>query len=90
MKENIGMAAVVARMAENGRITIPSNIRAALGLERGGSVVLEIVEGELRVRSVAQAMERARAISRRIVEGRGSASVDDFITDRRREAAREA
>jgi len=83
------MTAIAARMAENGRITIPLNVRAALGLERGGPVVLEVVEGELRVRSVAQAMERARSISRRIVAGHGAASVDDFLADRRREAARE-
>ena len=83
------MPAIAARMAENGRITIPLNVRTALGLERGGPVVLEVVEGELHVRSVVQAMERARAISRSIVAGREGASVDDFLADRRREAARE-
>jgi len=84
------MTAIAAKMAENGRITVPLNLRAALGLERGGPVILEVVEGELRVRSVAQAMERARAISRRIIAGRDGFSVDDFLSDRRREAEREA
>ncbi len=83
------MSAIAARIAENGRITIPLNVRAALGLERGGPVVLEVVEGELHVRSVARSMERARAVSQRIVAGGEGVSVDDFLADRRREAARE-
>ena len=83
------MTGIAARMAENGRITIPMNVRTALGLERGGPVVLEVVDGELHVRSVARAMEHARAVSQKIVRGRKSISVDDFLADRRREATRE-
>jgi AbrB family looped-hinge helix DNA binding protein len=83
------MPTISAKMAENGRITIPLNVRAAVGLERGGSVVLEVVDGELRLRSVAQAMDRARAISRKIIAGRQGFTVDDFLADRRREAERE-
>ena len=83
------MTAIATKMAENGRITIPLNVRAAVGLERGGSVILEVVDGELRVRSVAQAMERARAISREALAGREGFSVDSFLAERRREAKRE-
>lgn len=84
------MAAVATKMSENGRITFPANIRAAVGLERGGDVIVEVVDGELHVRTVAQAMDRARAIARRIASGKKDASVDDFLAERRREAEREA
>ncbi len=55
------MTTVATKMAPNGRITFPARIRAAVGLEKGGDVVVEVVDGELHVRGVAQAVERARA-----------------------------
>jgi antitoxin PrlF len=82
------MTAITTKMSENGRITFPVSLRAAVGLERGGDVIVEVVDGELHVRTVAQTMERARAMARKIVAGR-KASVDDFLADRRREAERE-
>jgi len=83
------MAAITAKMTQHGRVTIPLNVRAAMGLERGGSVLLEVVDGELHVRNVAQALKRAQTISREIIAGREGFSVDDFLAERRREAERE-
>ncbi len=83
------MTAVTTKMSENGRLTVPASIRMAVGLERGGDVIVEVVDGELRIRTVAQAMERARALARRILGGQAGGSVDDFLTDRRHDAARE-
>ena len=76
-------------MSETGRLTVPLGVRAAVGLEKGGPVVLEIVDGELRVRSVAQAMARARALTRELTLGLTGVSVDDFLADRRRETERD-
>ena len=84
------MTAISTKMSETGRITVPLGVRAAVGLERGGPVVIEIVDGELRVRSIAQSMSRARALTRKIMAGKKGVSVDDFLADRRREAKREA
>jgi len=83
------MNAIMTKMSENGRITFPIAVRAAVGLERGGDVIIEVVDGELHVRTVAQAMNRARAIARELLAGKPGASVDDFLADRRREAERE-
>ena len=80
------MPAIAARMAENGLITIPLDVRAALGLGRGGLVVLEAVEGELPMRNVARAMGLARAASQRIVGRNTSVCVDGLLADRRCEA----
>jgi AbrB family looped-hinge helix DNA binding protein len=82
------MNAVTTRVSETGRMTVPASVRSALGLENGGEVVLEIVDGELHVRTVSQAMDRARALARKILGGK--TTVDEFLADRRREAAREA
>lgn len=84
------MKFIVTKMPENGRITFPIDVRAEVGLERGGNVIVEVVEGELHVRSVAQAMERARALTRRIIAGKEGGTVDDFLAERRCEAKREA
>jgi AbrB family looped-hinge helix DNA binding protein len=83
------MAAVTTKMSETGRMTVPASIRAAVGLERGGDVIVEVVDGELHLRTVARTMERARAVARRIVNGKTGGTVDDFLADRRREAASE-
>jgi len=87
--EVLDIATVSTKMTEDGRITIPLDIRAAVGLGRGGTVILDVVDGELRMRSAARALERARAISRDIIAGREGFSVDDFLAERRREAERE-
>jgi AbrB family looped-hinge helix DNA binding protein len=84
------MSAVTTKMSENGRMTVPASIRAAVGLERGGDVIVEVVDGELHVRTVAQAMERARAAARKIMGRKKGGTVEDFLADRRRDAAREA
>jgi antitoxin PrlF len=81
--ELCGMTAVAVRVSANGRIVIPAGIRAEVGLERGGEVIIEVVDGELRIRTAAMAMERARALVRKIMRGKKNGSVDDFLADRR-------
>ena len=83
------MASISGKMSENGRITVPLRVRASMGLARGGSVVLEVSDGELRVRSTAEAMGAAREASRRLLAGKAGTSVADFLGERRREAERE-
>ena len=84
------MTGIVAKISETGRITVPASLREAAGLARGGPVVLQVVDGELRLSSVARAMDRARALTRDLIAGRKEVSVEEFLADRRREADREA
>jgi bifunctional DNA-binding transcriptional regulator/antitoxin component of YhaV-PrlF toxin-antitoxin module len=76
-------------MSENGRVTFPVQFRKELGLERGGDVIIELADGELRVRTVASVMARARSLARQLVTDKQGSSVNDFLADRR-EAEREA
>jgi AbrB family looped-hinge helix DNA binding protein len=74
-----------SRIIEGGKLIIPAPMRRALGLTTGDSVVVELEDGELRVRSLAKAVERAQAIVRRHVPA-GTSLADELIADRRREA----
>lgn len=82
------MSAVPARVSESGRISIPAEFRRALGLERGGSVVVELDGREIRIRTVDEVLARSQAILRKALKGKG-ASVDDFLAEKRRAAERE-
>jgi predicted secreted protein len=51
--------------------------------------VIEIVDGDLRVRSIAQAMARARTLAAEIAADASVGNVNAFLAERRREAASE-
>lgn len=82
------MNATLSKIDSGGRLIIPAHARKALSLESGGPVVLTLVEGELRVRSVAAAMAELQAQASSFLSDNG-ASVNAFLTARRAEAARE-
>lgn len=76
------------KIVDGGKLIIPASMRRQLGIGTGDTVLVDVDNGELRVRSVTRAIERARAILRKhIPEGTGLA--DELIADRRREAERE-
>ncbi len=60
-----------------------------MGLEQGGRVVVELDDAGLRVLTQRQAIERAQVITKRLLGDKPGTSVDDFIAERHREAARE-
>lgn len=80
------MAAYRTKVAQGGRVVIPAELRAELGLHPGAEVVLDVTDGELRVRSMRQAIERARALVRRHVPA--NISLADELVAERHEAAR--
>jgi AbrB family looped-hinge helix DNA binding protein len=83
------MNAVQGRVSKSGRISIPAEFRKAVGLEHGGNVVIELIGREIRIKTIDEVVAQARAIARRLTAGNPDASVDAFLADRRREAARE-
>lgn len=76
-------------VAKSGRISLPAPFRKAMGLERGGDVVVVLEDREIRIRTIAESIARAQELTRRLLDGKPGMSVDDFIAERRREAARE-
>jgi AbrB family looped-hinge helix DNA binding protein len=76
------------RIAQGGRVVIPAEFRKALGLEIGDDMVIELTNGELRLRSFDAALKRVQEIVRRYVP-EGVSLADELIRERRAEAARE-
>jgi AbrB family looped-hinge helix DNA binding protein len=83
------MTTARGRVSESGRLSIPAEFRKAVGLERGGDVVVELDGREIRIRTVGEVIAQAQALTRRLIGGKPEASVDAFLSQRRREAAHE-
>lgn len=77
-----------ARIAENGRLVIPSSFRRAMGIEAGDEVVLRLEKDELHIVTKRQQLAKARALIRRHIKP-GSSLVDELIKERREAAKRE-
>ena len=78
-----------SKMNKQGRVVIPAECRAAAGIKPGDELLIEAVgEGELRLRTRRQALKEAQAIVARYIP-KGRDLVQEFIEDRRKEAARE-
>jgi AbrB family looped-hinge helix DNA binding protein len=71
-----------------GRITIPAEMRKALGLEPGTEVVLEAGADGVRVRTWGQTLRAVQGYLARY-RSPGVSVVDEFLGERREEAARE-
>lgn len=71
-----------------GRVVVPAQIRRALGIQGGQQLSISLEGDVIRLQTVDAALERARAIARRKRKRSGSV-VDEFITQRRAEAAKE-
>lgn len=82
------MTAFRGRIVSGGRLQIPADVRKELGLADGDDVRLEVVDGELRVRSFKAALARVRAMVRERVPD-GVSLVDELMADRRAAAASE-
>ena len=76
------------RVDPGGRVVVPAGFRKALGIRNGQEVLMVLDDGFVRLQTVDAALERVRAIARRRRTGAGSVA-DDFIAERRAEAAKE-
>jgi AbrB family looped-hinge helix DNA binding protein len=83
------MKAEHCHVSKSGRISLPAAFRKAIGLENGGDVLVTLEDREVRILTVRDAIARAQALSKRLLEGKPDVTVDDFIAERHREAERE-
>ena len=82
------MNAERGKLVSGGRLQIPARVRRELGLKDGDAVILETMQGELRVRPYRDSIARAQAVVREYIPAGVSLS-DELIADRRAEAERE-
>lgn len=79
----------MTKVNQQGRIVIPAECRAAAGIKPGDRLLVEAIgEGELRLRTPAQALKAAQEIVARHASGRDL--VSELIAERRKEARRES
>ncbi len=83
------MNGVRARVSESGRIRLPAAFRKAVGLDRGGDVVVDVDGRVIRIRTLDEVIAHAQALTRRLLRGKPDASVDAFLAERRGETERE-
>lgn len=75
-------------IAPNGRLVIPANMRAELGLQGGDRLVARVVDGAIVLEPLDAAIRRAQAAVARYVP-QGSGLVEELIAERRAESERD-
>ncbi|MBV9242364.1 MAG: AbrB/MazE/SpoVT family DNA-binding domain-containing protein [Acidobacteria bacterium] len=77
------------KMTQGGRVVIPAEARKRLGMHVGETLRWEITDDdELKISSRERDLRRAQELFRKYVP-EGTPVVDDFLADRRKEAADE-
>ena len=76
-------------VSETGRLSLPAELRRAVGLERGGPVRIEVIDGAIRIRTMTEVKNSIRALARESGLA-DKASVADFLGWRADERADEA
>lgn len=76
------------RVAQNGRLILPQSVRKAMGLEGEAKVILTLENDEVRLSPIGHGVARARALYKQ--HAKLDRTTDEFLADRKEEAAREA
>ncbi|MGA9520668.1 MAG: AbrB/MazE/SpoVT family DNA-binding domain-containing protein [Myxococcaceae bacterium] len=81
------MADYKVRISPGGRIVIPAEVREALGVQEGDSLILRLENDEVRLLTPKQAIKRAQALVRRYSK-KGRSLSEELLEERRDEAGR--
>lgn len=73
---------IKVKVTENGHMVLPAAVLKQLGLEKGGIVILELGDEEVRLRSLKQVLDKVKATFARYADLPGM-SVDGFLANRR-------
>lgn len=82
------LAPVPLQIKEAGRIVLPSELRAALGVSEGDTLLASIEDGRLSLQTRLDAVRALQAKARKLVEP-GTLVSEELIAERRRAAAAE-
>lgn len=75
------------KVAPNGRMVLPQPVREALGMTSGGVMVLSMKGSEVRLSPIRQSIKHAQQLYRQ--HATNDLPTEDFIQERRADAARE-
>ena len=76
------------QIKEAGRIVLPSELRAALGVSEGDTLLASVEDGKLSLRTRGDAVRALQAKARKLVQP-GTLVSDELVSERRRAAASE-
>jgi AbrB family looped-hinge helix DNA binding protein len=82
------MSSQAVKIIDGGKLIIPAAFRRKLGIDTGDTVVIELGEDGLHVRSLSSAVRRAQEIVREFLPD-GTDLADELIADRKIEAEHE-
>lgn len=82
------MRHMLVRMDEGGTMVVPKELRASLGVENGGEMLLSIEDGALVMRTRQEVLKRVQAMFRPWQPGEPLPS-EELIAERRQEALRD-
>lgn len=74
------------KLTENGRIVIPAKCRKMLGWSPGEDLVILIVNGEAKLLSLQQAVERARSVIKSYTANKKVDLVKMLLDERKKDA----
>ena len=77
------------KVAANGRMVLPADVRRRMGLENGGILTLKESELGLELINFRQRVKRAQELYKKYSQGKQMTSVDEFTAQRRADAALE-
>ncbi len=80
---------VQVKVSPNGRIVIPADVRRQLGIEKGGTLTLDVDEFGVRLSTFKQRVRNAQELYAKMMEGKQGITVDEFIAEKRRDATSE-
>lgn len=73
------------KVASNGRMVLPASVRKAMGLHGDAKVILTIEDDQVRLSPIGHGVSRAQALYRE--HAKQMRTVEDFLSDRKTEAA---
>lgn len=73
------------KVADNGRMVLPASVRKAMGLHGDARVILTVEDDQVRLTPIGHGVSRAQALYREHVKQ--ARTIDDFLNDRKAEAA---
>jgi AbrB family looped-hinge helix DNA binding protein len=88
-QEGAAIRGLQARVSQSGRLSLPAEIRREVGLENGGPVRIDLVDGSIRIRTMSEVKRRIQAMARDSGLA-GKASVAGFLSWRADERTTEA
>lgn len=84
----VATQSIDVKVASNGRMILPASVRKAMGLHGEAKVILTVEDDQVRLSPIGHGVSRAQALYRE--HAKQARTIDDFLADRKAEAATEA